>query len=93
MVYLKCLTLLLELKGGAMPLARHLVWKKQERDGHTTSPRTKTFKPVNNVIVQLHDIESCRSVLEECVYVSKCESNVLEKMLIYLILAQQMRNK
>ena len=57
MVCLKCLTLLLELMAG------HLVWKKQEWDGHTTSPRTKTFKPVRMVIVQLHDIESCRSVL------------------------------
>ena len=60
MVFLKCLTLPLVL------MARHSVWKKQEWGGHTTSPRTKTLQPVlqiNDLVFQIHDIESCRSVL------------------------------
>ena len=61
-MYLKCLTLPLELKEEGVYLARHLVWKKQEWGGHTTNLRMKTFKPVQE-IVQLHSIESCRSVL------------------------------
>ena len=64
-VFSKCLTLPLDVKIRAVRLARHLRWKKQEWGGHTTSPWTMTFKPVNSVIVQLHDIESCRTVLGE----------------------------